>query len=92
VNDHSEVAGPALPNRLLGRYLASKNRIVKQLKSYLPRSKYRPEFQRHWFPGISLEEKCAKVAMFQGLLGQKEELAVEQLSDYIFRIRKRWDV
>jgi surface carbohydrate biosynthesis protein len=85
-NDHSEVAGPALLSRLRGRYLASKRRIVKQIKSYLPRLKYRRDFQRHRYPGISLEEMRARVARFQGLLGQKEELAVEQLTDYIFRI------
>ena len=88
VNDHSETTTPSLQNRLHGRFLAAKRRIKKRFKSFLPKSKYRPEFQRHRYPGISLEEMRAKVARFQSLLGQKEELDGEQLTDYIFRISK----
>jgi len=87
-NDLSGVAGPALLSRLLGRYLASQRRIVKKLKSYLSQSKYRPDFQRHRYPGMSLEEMRARVARFQVLLDQSGELAVEQHSHYIFRISK----
>ncbi|MBW1849962.1 MAG: hypothetical protein JRJ15_00720 [Deltaproteobacteria bacterium] len=88
VNGQAEHTNPALQNRLHGRYLATKRRITKRLKSYLPKSKYRPEFQRYRFPGLSLEEMRARVARFQDLLGQSEELVVEQLSEYIFRIRQ----
>ena len=86
VKDGSRLAKPALKDRLHGRFLAAKRRAVKRFKSYLPKSKYRPEFQRHRYPGLSLGELSAQISRFQDLLGQKEELAVEQLSDYIFRI------
>jgi surface carbohydrate biosynthesis protein len=88
VNDQSETTKQSLQNRLHGRFLAAKRRVKKRFKSFLPESKYRSEFQRHRYPGISLEEMRARVARFQDLLGQGGELAVEQISEYIFRIRK----
>jgi len=93
-NDHSRFAGPTLTSRLHGRYLTTKRRLrqkYKSLKSYLPnrpKSKYRSEFQRHRYPGVSLEEMRVKVARFQDLLGLSGELAVEQHSHDIFRISK----
>ena len=88
VKDRSRLTKPALKDRLHGRFIAAKRRAVKHFKSYLPKSKYRPEFQRHRYPGLSLSALTTEVSRFQDLLGQTEELAVEQLSDYIFRITK----
>ncbi len=86
VEGRSEYTKPWFPKRVHGRFLAANRRAVKQFKSYLPGSKYRPEFQRYRFPGISLSEFGARVKRFQALLGETEELIVEQPSDYIFRI------
>ena len=92
VNDHSETTKPSLKNSLHGRFSAAKRRAVKRIKSYMPKSKYRPEFQRHRYPGLSLSALSAKVSRFQTLLGESQTLTVEQLSDHIFRIRKQRDV
>jgi hypothetical protein len=86
---HPELLRPALKNVLHGRYLATKRRIKKLLKSYLPKSKYRSEFQQYRYPVVSLEEMRKRVARFQNLLGQSGKLEVEQLSEFIFRIRKQ---
>ena len=94
VNDHSKFTGPTLPSRLHGRYLVTKRRVKQTFKifksylPYLPKSKYRAEFQRHRYPGVSLEEMREKLARFQDLLGLSGKLAVEQHSRYIFRISK----
>jgi len=88
VNDPSAFAGSTIMNRLRGRYLATKRRVKKKLDSYRPESKYRPEFQRHRYPGVSLEEMREKVGRFQSLLGQNEKLNVEQHSRDIFEISK----
>ena len=94
VKNQSKFAEPTLPTRLHGRYLATKRRVKQKFKSfksylpYLPKSKYRPEFQRHRYPGISLEEMRARVARVQDLLGKDEKLEVEQHSRYIFKISK----
>ncbi|UCG12913.1 MAG: hypothetical protein JSU72_21025, partial [Deltaproteobacteria bacterium] len=89
VKDRPRLTEPALKDRLYGRFMAAKRRAVKRVKSYAPKSKYRPEFQRHRYPGFSLDELSTALSRFQGLLGQTEELAVEQLSDYIFRITRQ---
>jgi surface carbohydrate biosynthesis protein len=97
MNDHPMFGGSTLPSRLHGRYSATKRWVKKKFKSftsylpYLPKSKYRLEFQRHRYPGISLEEMHARVVRFQDLLGLSGELAVEQHSHDIFRISKRRD-
>jgi surface carbohydrate biosynthesis protein len=94
VNDHSTFAEPTLPRRLHGRYLTAKRRVTQQFKivasylPYLPKSKYRAEFQRHRYPGVSLEEMRERLARFQDLLGLSGKLAVKQHSRYIFRISK----
>jgi hypothetical protein len=94
LNDHSKSAGPTLASRLQGRYLMTKRRVKKKFKSfksylpYRPKSKYRLEFHRHRYPGVSLEEMREKVARVQDLLGLSGQLAVEQHSDDIFRISK----
>ena len=53
---------------------------------YLPGSLKSPEFLRHRYPGISLEEMRARIARFQKVLGDNEELEVEQLGGELFRI------
>jgi surface carbohydrate biosynthesis protein len=86
--NHWALTRATLPNRLHGRYLTTKRRFVKRLKSSIPKSKYRPEFQRYRYPGLSLEQMRACVARFQELLGLNQGLNVEQLSEYIFQISK----
>ncbi|OPY85048.1 MAG: hypothetical protein A4E72_02043 [Syntrophus sp. PtaU1.Bin208] len=86
VNDPSGFGRSTLTSRWHGRYLVTKRRVKKKLDSYRPESKYRPEFQRHRYPGVSLEEMREKVARFQDLLGAKKKLDVEQYSRDIFRI------
>jgi surface carbohydrate biosynthesis protein len=60
--------------------------LAKQIKSHLPGSHNRPEFQRHRYPGISLAAFETKLSQLQQLLGNKRELKVEQISDVMFLI------
>jgi len=69
------------------RWLATKGlQLVRQVKSNLPGSHNRPEFQRHRYPGISTEELKQKVSHFQRLLGYEQSLVITQVSDGIFHI------
>jgi len=61
-------------------------RLVRGIKSSLPGSHNKPEFQRHRYPGIALAEVQDKVLRFQRLLGDKRPLEIAQLSDVMFRI------
>ena len=60
--------------------------LAKNIKSKLPGSHNRPEFQRHRYPGISAEALHKKLAQFKQLLGSKRELKLEQISEVMFKI------
>jgi surface carbohydrate biosynthesis protein len=77
---------PVFSDRLNGWYRATERRLIKWVKSYVPGSKYRPEFQRHRYPGLSLDSLHARIARFRQLLGKSGEIRTEQISDSIFRI------
>ena len=75
-----------LKNRL-GRWALTRGlHLAKGIKSSLPGSHNRPEFQRHRYPGISRKNLFAKLAQFQQLRGYKRELKVEQISNVMFQI------
>ena len=61
--------------------------LAKRIKSSLPGSHNRPEFQSHRYPGISSEALETKLLQFQQLLGNNRELKVEQISNVMFQIR-----
>jgi surface carbohydrate biosynthesis protein len=70
------------------RWLARKGlKLLRQIKSHLPGSHNRPEFQRHRYPGLPLDEVRARVARFQRLLGDHTRLAVEPVTATIYRLR-----
>ena len=60
--------------------------MAKGIKSHLPGSHNRPEFQRHRYPGISQAAFEAKLLQFKQLLGNNQDLNVEQISNVMFRI------
>jgi len=82
----SELPKPALPDRLGGWCLANGRRLIKRAKAYLPGSHAPPEFHRHRYPGISMEELQTRIRRFQQLLGGEVELRVEPLFHHVFRI------
>lgn len=80
------VPGGSVTDRLRGWQHATRRRLVKKSKGCLPGSKYRPEFQRHRYPGLTLEEMQERVRRFQCLLGDEQPLRVKRLRDHIYRI------
>jgi surface carbohydrate biosynthesis protein len=60
--------------------------LVKRIKSHIPGSHNRPEFQRHRYPGISLENLRAKLNQFQQLRSNNIELKIAQISNVMFQI------
>ena len=73
-------------SRLHGRYLAGKRKLKKRFKSMLPNSLNRPDFQRHRYPEVPLDEIRAKISKIQKLLGNARDLKLEQLSSQFYRI------
>jgi surface carbohydrate biosynthesis protein len=82
----SKMLKPPLSDRFGGWWVANGRRLIKQAKAYLPGPHNRPEFQRHRYPGIQLEELHDRLRRFQKLLGSEEELRVKQLYTHIFQI------
>jgi surface carbohydrate biosynthesis protein len=77
---------PGLAERLTGYCLANMRTLKRKIKAHLPRAQNKPEFHRHRYPEVSLEEMRKRVARFQQVLGDNRQLLVEQISDQFFRI------
>jgi surface carbohydrate biosynthesis protein len=60
--------------------------LAKAVKSHLPGSHNRPEFQRHRFPGISTTDVGERVERFINLLGGRRTVNVEPISEVLVRI------
>jgi hypothetical protein len=74
----------------LARWAVTKGlHLVRQVKSKLPGSHNRPEFQKHRYPGISTDEVKKRVAHLQRLIDCDQALDIEQVSDGIFHIGVR---
>jgi surface carbohydrate biosynthesis protein len=82
----SQPPNPTLINRVDGWYRATTRRLIKRLLSYLPDSHNRPEFHRHRYPGISLDEVRERVLRIKQALGDSEKVAVDQISSELFQI------
>jgi hypothetical protein len=68
------------------RLIADGYHLYKSLKPMLPGSHNRPEFQKHRYPGISLDQLKRKIKRIQNILNDTTRLKVEKLSDVLFRI------
>jgi hypothetical protein len=72
----------------LDRWLARKGLyVLRQIKSRLPGSHNRPEFQRHRYPGIPIHQVAERLSRFQRLLGDDTRLSVEPITATLYRIR-----
>ena len=78
--------GETLANKLERWLLTQGLHLAKKVKSSLPGSHNRPEFQRHRYPGISKEALHSKLLQLQKLLGYHRELKLEQISEVMFQI------
>ena len=77
---------PSSSARFVGRFQVSRRRLAKTIKSFQPNSKYRSEFQRHRYPGLSTEGLREKIKRLQSVLGYHQELTIEKVGDHVFRI------
>jgi hypothetical protein len=66
--------------------LAQGLHLAKAVKSHLPGSHNRPEFQKHRFPGITPDKLAKHIERFQQLLGNTQKLRIESISDVLVRI------
>ena len=86
VEGRTELPQPGVGTRLSGWSLWSVRTIIKRYKDSRPGSHNRPEFQRHRYPDVSLEDMQSRVSRFQKILNDREILKVEQIDGKFFRI------
>ena len=72
--------------RLQRRVIADAYHLYKRLKPMLPGSHNRPAFQKHRYPGITLDGLNQKIERLQEILKDTTRIKVEQLSDVLFKI------
>jgi surface carbohydrate biosynthesis protein len=82
----TELPPKGLVARLYGWSLWAVRTMVKRYKDSRPASHNRPEFQRHRYPEVSLQDLQNRIVRLNKVLGFHEELKVEQVSDKFFRI------
>jgi surface carbohydrate biosynthesis protein len=82
-----ELPVPQLSSRLLGMGFAGWRRMVKYVRKHLPGKHAPPEFHRHRYPGISLEELKNRISRIQQILDDRSSIQTEQISDQIYLIQ-----
>jgi surface carbohydrate biosynthesis protein len=75
---------PFLSDRLIGRGFAHWRRLVKYVRKHIPGKHAPPEFHRHRYPGISLQELIGRISKIQQVLGDSRNIKAESISDQIF--------
>jgi hypothetical protein len=66
--------------------MANMRTLKRKIKARLPSARNKPEFHRHRYPEVSLEEIRTRILRFQQLLGDLRELQVEKMLGQFFRI------
>jgi len=66
--------------------LATGLNLARHVKSRLPGSHNKLEYQLHRYPALSLEDVRNRIARFQELLGYRKDFRIEPVSDVLFRI------
>jgi surface carbohydrate biosynthesis protein len=82
-----DLPAPPLSSRLSGILMAQSRVLIKRVKSYFPGSHAPPEFHRHRYPGITLEELRRRVWRFQQILGDETRISAEAITPQIFSVR-----
>jgi hypothetical protein len=77
---------PGIFARASGKSLWAVRTLTKRYKDARPGSHNRPEFQRHRYPEISMEDMRSRVSRFQKILNDPIELQIEQVGGKFFRI------
>ncbi len=80
-------AAPSFARKLSGLLMAEGRVLIKRVKSYIPGSHAPPEFHRHRYPGITLEELRRRIRRFQEILKDDTPLSAEAMTPHVFRIR-----
>ena len=85
-SDMQHTAPPSSGMRMQQWVIAKALYLARWVQPRLPGSHNRPEFQKHRFPGIAIEDLRQRIDRFQTIMGRSRQPQTEQLFDKIFRI------
>lgn len=83
----SHLPGRGLFSKTLGWMHANARRLIKRTKAYLPGTHAPPEFHRHRYPDVTLEELQNRIERFKAILGEDLPIKISHLFDQIYLIR-----
>jgi surface carbohydrate biosynthesis protein len=86
VKDRREWPKLGVGARISGWSLFAVRTMVKRYKDSRPGSHNKPEFQRHRYPEVSLNDMKERLSRFQQLLGYSNEITVKPFLGQFFRI------
>jgi surface carbohydrate biosynthesis protein len=86
VKDRPSLPHPGPGRRMAGWGVANGRRFIRYIRKFRPGSYAPPEFHRHRYPGISLQELNASISKFQQVLGDSSKIKADRLFDQIFLI------
>ncbi|MEJ2363405.1 MAG: hypothetical protein P8075_08540 [Deltaproteobacteria bacterium] len=86
VDGQDKISRPPLHRWLKGYCLASMRTLKRKFKARLPRARNKPEFHRHRYPEVSLEDMGERIARFQLVLGDSGELKLKKVLGQFFLI------
>jgi hypothetical protein len=86
VAGRTELPKPGVGAIISGWSLWALRTLIKRYKDSRPGSHNRPEFQRHRYPEVSLEDIRGRLSRFQKVIGDIEGLDVEPVFDQFYRI------
>ena len=87
IDGQFERSKPDLLDRLTGYCMANIRTLKRKFKAHLPRAQKKPEFHRHRYPEISLEEIQGRTLRFQQVLGDSKAPQVKQLYGQFYQVR-----
>ena len=86
VSDSGQWRRPGALARISGQAMVAARNAVKRYKASRPGSHNRPEFQKHRYPDVSLEDIRARAERFQKILGHENKLRIEPFRGQFFCI------
>ena len=87
MKNQPELPCPPLSDRLLARSFANWRRLVKYVRKHLPGKHAPPEFHRHRYPGISIQELIHRADRIKQAINDPGEIKAKQIYNQIFLIQ-----
>ena len=87
VDGQEKISKPPLHRWLKGYGLAHMRTLKRRFKARLPKARNKPDFHRHRYPEVSLEDMGERISRFQQVLSDSRKLKVEKILGRFFLIR-----